>query len=88
VFEGDWEFRDSSDALSKRFGRLTRSLRKQGQTFHSLRSSVVTFLEQAGVPENITAAIVGHKIQTMSYGLYSGGPSYEQKKAAIVKISI
>jgi integrase len=88
VFEGDWEFRDSSDALSKRFGRLTRSIRKQGQTFHSLRSSVVTFLEQAGVPENITAAIVGHKIQTMSYGLYSGGPSYEQKFLAINKISI
>jgi integrase len=88
VFEGDWEFRDSSDALSKRFGRLTRSFRKQGQTFHSLRSSLVTFLEQAGVPENITAAIVGHKIQTMSYGLYSGGPSYEQKLSAINKISI
>jgi integrase len=86
VFEGDWEFKDSSDALSKRFGRLTRSFRKQGQTFHSMRSSVVTFLEQAGVPENITAAIVGHKIQTMSYGLYSGGPSYEQKKTAILKL--
>jgi integrase len=83
VFEGDWEFKDSSDALSKRYGRLTRSIRKKGQTFHSLRSSVVTFLEQAGVPENITAAIVGHKIQTMSYGLYSGGPSYQQKKEAI-----
>jgi integrase len=83
VFEGNWEFKDSSDALSKRFGRLTRSIRKQGQTFHSLRSSVVTFLEQAGVPENITAAIVGHKIQTMSYGLYSGGPSYQQKREAI-----
>jgi hypothetical protein len=38
------------------------------------------YLEQAGVPENITAAIVGHKIQTISYGLYSGGPSYQQKK--------
>ena len=83
VFEGDWEFKDSADALSKRFGRLTRSFRKQGQTFHSLRSSVVTFLEQAGVPENITAAIVGHKIQTMSYGLYSSGPSYIQKQKAI-----
>ena len=84
VFEGGWEFKDSSDALSNRFGRLTRSIRKQGQTFHSLRSSVVTFLEQAGVPENITAAIVGHKIQTISYGLYSGGPSYEQKLTAIM----
>jgi integrase len=83
VFEDDWEFKDSSDALSKRFGRLTRTFRKKGQTFHSLRSSVVTFLEQAGVSENITAAIVGHKIQTMSYGLYSGGPSYEQKQIAI-----
>jgi integrase len=62
---------------------LTRSIRKEGQTFHSLRSSFITFLEQGGAPENITAAIVGHKIQTMSYGLYSGGPSYDQKKIAI-----
>ena len=88
VFRGNWEFSDTSDAISKRFGRQTKHLRKQGQTFHSLRSSVVTFLEQAGVSENITAAIVGHKIQTMSYGLYSGGPSFAQKRAAILKIPL
>jgi integrase len=86
IFEGEWEFKDSSDALSKRFGRLTRSIRKQGQTFHSLRSSFITFLEQAGAPENITAAIVGHKIQTMSYGLYSAGPSYLQKLSVVKMI--
>jgi hypothetical protein len=38
-------------------------------------------MEQAGVPENITAAKVGHKIQNMSYGLSSGEPSYQQKRA-------
>ena len=44
-----------------------------------------TVFEQAGVPEGITADIVGHEKQTMTYGLYSGGTSVEQRKEAIVQ---
>jgi hypothetical protein len=35
------------------------------------------------VPEGITADIVGHKKQTLTYGLYSGGTSVEQRKQAV-----
>ena len=44
-----------------------------------------TVSEQAGVPEGITADIVGHEKQTMTYGLYSGGTSVKQRKEAIVQ---
>ena len=41
--------------------------------------------EQAGVPEVVTADIIGHEKQTMTYGLYSGGTSVKQRKEAIVQ---
>jgi len=44
-----------------------------------------TVFEQAGVPEGITADIVGHEKLTMTYGLYSGGTSVKQRKEAIVQ---
>ena len=40
----------------------------------------------AGVPENIAADIVGHNKRTMTYGLYSGGTSTQQKYDAINKV--
>ena len=54
--------------------------------FHSIRKTVITQLEQAGVPESVTADIVGHEKKTMTYGLYSGGSSLKQKLEAINKI--
>lgn len=74
-----------SDAIGKRFGRLKTSQGyvDRSKTFHSIRKTVVTQLEQSNTPENITAAIVGHEVGTMTYGLYSNGPSFEQKQKAI-----
>jgi ADP-ribose pyrophosphatase YjhB (NUDIX family) len=43
-------------------------------------------LDQAGVVERITADIVGHAIQTMTYGVYSAGSSMQQKQDAIEKL--
>jgi hypothetical protein len=38
--------------------------------------------------ENVAADILGHeKAATMSYGVYSGGTSLEQKRAAIEKLN-
>lgn len=78
-----------SDAIGKRFGRLKKSqgYSDRRKTFHSIRKTVVTQLEQSEVPENISAAIVGHEVSTMTYGLYSNGPSFEQKKEAIEVLS-
>jgi hypothetical protein len=49
---------------------------------------VATLLERAGVPEGVAADILGHEKRgaTMSFGLYSGGSSMEQKRAAIEKL--
>ena len=76
-----------TDALGKRFGRLKDSLGFGSElVFHSIRKSFTTFMEQAGVPEGVTADIVGHEKQTITYGLYSGGSSNKQKFDAINNI--
>ena len=37
------------------------------------------------MPERGAADIIGHEKQTMTYGLYSGGPSVKQRHEAIVE---
>ena len=51
--------------------------------FHSIRKTVTTLLENAGVPESVAADIVGHEKQTITYGLYSGGTSLPRMREAI-----
>jgi integrase len=83
------KFGNLSDPISKRFGRLKTSLGYDGRfVFHSIRKTVATLLEQAGVPEGIAADVLGHEKQTMSYGLYSGGSSLTQKREAIAKLDL
>ena len=53
--------------------------------FHSIRKTAATVFEQAGVPEGITADIIGHEKQTMTYGLYSSGTSVKQRHEAILE---
>jgi len=82
------QYDERSTGLSRRFGRLKSSLGYGPElVFHSLRKTVTTKLEQAGVPEGVAADIVGHEKQTITYGLYSGGTSMAQKMEAIAKIS-
>lgn len=76
-----------SNALGKRFGRLKSDLGFGPEhVFHSIRKTVATMLENAGVPENIAADIIGHEKQTMTYGLYSGGASFDTLCAALGKL--
>ena len=82
------QYDERSTGLSRRFGRLKSSLGYGPElVFHSLRKTVTTKLEQAGVPEGIAADILGHEKQTITYGLYSGGTSMAQKMEAISKIN-
>ena len=37
------------------------------------------------MPEGVTADIIGHEKQTMTYGLYSGGTSIKQRQEAILE---
>jgi integrase len=77
-----------SAAIGKRFGRAKTKLGfGRDKVFHSIRKTVATQLEGAGVPENITADILGHEKQTITYGIYSGGTSLEQKTQAILQLS-
>ena len=55
--------------------------------FHSIRRTVATLLENAGLAEGVAADIIGHEKPTMTYGLYSGGASLEVKREAIEKLS-
>jgi integrase len=55
--------------------------------FHSIRRTVVTLLDNAGVPENVVADIVGHDKPSITFGLYSGGSSLVVKREAIEKLS-
>ncbi|SBV99184.1 Integrase [uncultured Alphaproteobacteria bacterium] len=81
------KYGDRSDAIGKRFGRLKTALGFTEQhVFHSIRKTVATLLENAGVPENVAADIIGHDKPTMTYGLYSGGASLEVKRQALEKI--
>lgn len=91
VFEGldSDKYGKRGDAVGKRFTRLKAGLGHGAtKTFHSIRHTVVHLLEGAGVAENLTADIVGHKKTTMSYGLYSGrGATRGLLGATIAKLS-
>jgi len=79
---------DRSNTLGRRFGRLKQKLKFDDRyVFHSIRKTVATKLEEAGIPENISARILGHEFRTMSYGLYSGGVSLKVKAEALEKIT-
>ena len=68
--EGKYGIR--SNPLSKRFGHLKTALKfGKGHVFHSIRKTVATQFEQAGVAEGVAADVLGHDKKTLSYGLYS-----------------
>jgi integrase len=76
-----------SDSYSKRFGRMKESMGfSTGHVFHSIRKTVATLLEQAGVKESIAADILGHEKKSMTFGLYSDGSSMEQKRDAMALV--
>jgi integrase len=82
------KYGDRSNAIGKRFGRLKTALGFTGSyVFHSLRKTVVTLLEDAGVSENLAADIVGHEKPRITYGLYSGGASLKTKAEALARVS-
>ncbi|MCE5972768.1 site-specific integrase [Sinirhodobacter sp. WL0062] len=76
-----------SPAMSKQFGKVKSKLGFDSRyVFHSIRKTVATLLEQSGVSEGVAADLLGHDKPTMSYGVYSGGTSLEQKREAIMKL--
>jgi integrase len=81
------KYGDRSNAIGKRFGHLKTDLGfTQAHVFHSIRKTVSTLLENAGVGENVAADILGHEKPRITYGLYSGGASMDTKRKAIEKL--
>lgn len=82
------KYGDRSNAIGKRFGRLKKKCGYgEDMVFHSFRKGVASQLENNGVPENITARLLGHEFYTMSYGVYSGGVSFVVLREAIGKLA-
>ena len=78
----------TKSSVSGRFGEFKKELGYGKETdFHSIRRTFCTELENLGCPEAVTADIVGHKKQTMTYGLYSGGSRIELMREWIEKLS-
>jgi integrase len=85
---GKNKYDDRSDAIGKRFGRMKAELKfGKALVFHSIRKTVVTQLENAGIGENTAADIVGHEKPRITYGLYSGGATLDVKREALEKLA-
>jgi integrase len=88
---------ERSMPLVKSFNRYRKSVgvdesrpgrRRSLVNFHSFRRWFITKAEQAGQPEHIIAAVVGHKREGMTLGLYSAGPSRDQFKACVEAVRL
>lgn len=55
--------------------------------FHSIRRTVIDMFRNAGAREEIVASFVGHKVKTITYGLYAGPPplSVQAETMALLK---
>jgi hypothetical protein len=93
---GPWPWR-TSNAASTAFTRYRRSLdigeeggrrRRAVANFHSWRRWAISKMEQAGQPENVIAAVVGHRRPGLTFGRYSSGPSMEQMRACVESVRL
>lgn len=83
----DNKYKRRSESISKRFATIRTALGFGPEfVFHSIRKTVATLFEQAGIPEHTAADILGHEKPTMTFGLYSAGSSMEQRKIAIAAL--
>ena len=78
----------SDNALTVELGRIRKRAGIEGRgALHRARKSFTTKLEQAGVPEGFAARLLGHRMATLSYGLYSGGQDVAVLADAVRKVS-
>lgn len=77
------EYRRSVGVADEREGR-----RRSLVNFHSFRRWFITKAEQADQPESIIAAVVGHKRQGMTLGVYSAGPKVEQARRCVEAVRL
>jgi len=71
-----------SQAASKWFGRLRNKLGFE-PVFHSLRHTVATTLKHKDHDENLVAELIGHTVDSMTYGRYGKAYSPEKLKELV-----
>lgn len=64
--------------------------RQSDADFHSFRRWFATKAEQAGQPPHVISAVLGHKEgrQGMTLGVYSAGPSLDQRRAVVEAVRL
>ncbi|MCH7510375.1 MAG: tyrosine-type recombinase/integrase [Proteobacteria bacterium] len=79
-------------SLGNRFSDVKRELfpdsKPRELTFHGLRSTFITAMEKAGIPESTAKLIDGHTRQSLSYGLYSKGLDLDGLAEAMSKVKL
>ena len=80
----------TAKVLAKRFPpfRRSRGVDRPGVTFHSLRKSFTSKMEDSGVPVDTVAQLIGHKSRrSFTFSVYSPhGPSLRTLAAAVEKV--
>lgn len=74
---------------SKWFGRLKKKMNLQDSDrkgFHSFRHNVSDALQNAEVPEQVAAALLGHLHENITFGRYGSGSGLVQLHKAVKKI--
>ena len=67
---------------------MVEGKRRSLVNFHSFRRWFITEAERADQPENIIAAVVGHKRQGMTLGTYSAGPKLAQARRCVEAVKL
>lgn len=89
--------RERSFKTSSQFTAYARSIgvreelegrRRSLVNFHSFRRWFITEAERAGQMESLIAAVVGHKRQGMTLGVYSAGPLIAQARTCVEAVRL
>jgi len=92
AFPGLVRRKSKGGKLGVRVGELFRKhlialgIKRKGKDFRSFRHSVAESLEAAAVSQTDAARVLGHKIDGMSYGVYSSGPGLKRLAAIVEEI--
>ena len=81
------KYKKRGNAIGRRFLRLRDKFYNHQYVLHSFRKTLATQMMTAGIPEAHAAQIIGHDIDTMTYGLYGEDIGFEAKVAAMEKCS-
>ena len=82
------KYGDGFNAIANRFGWLkTRLGYGPNYVLHSLRKGFATQLENAGVPHNVAAMLLGHELSDMTFGDNSDGLMFERLNKAIDNVA-